>query len=474
MMPRVLATPIAADPRRPRAGVPHRVSADVLEAVSPGPGRDRLAKGEVLVVTTGQQPGLFTGPLYTIHKALSAVALAARLERERQVPVVPVFWVAGDDADFAEANHCAFLDAAGDVHSLVLRERPPDAPQLPLFRERCGEEAARALEDFRTRTPDSEFKTAVLTWLGAAYHPEQNLADAFAEAVNALLASHGLAVFRAHAPSAKRAAQPFLLKALDVVLPDGLSPVLVEGRLGRDRLRASGKDFVTRRSEERFSRTQLEEIARTAPDRLSPNVLLRPAVEAVLFPTVAYCAGPGELQYLPDAAPCHAALGVTPQTPVPRWSGVVIESKVEKVLERHRITVEDLRPPAGALEGRIAKGALPPETLDLLERLRASLTSNYDALAKAAATIDPTLERTVQSARNQALGGTQEIEKKLVASVKRTHDTLTGQVVKARAALYPLGAPQERSLTVASFLSRYGPALVDGLAREVARWTDAL
>ena len=474
MMPRVFATPITADARRPRAGVPHRVSPDVLEAVLPGPGRDRLAKSEVLVVTTGQQPGLFTGPLYTVHKALSAVALAARLERERQVPVVPVFWAAGDDADFAEANHCAFLDAAGDAQSLVLRDRPADAPQLSLFRERCGDEATRALEEFRIKTPDSEFKAAVLSWLGTAYRPDQNLADAFAEAINALLATHGLAVFRAHAPSAKRAAAPSLLKALEVVLPDGLSPVLIEGKLGRDRLRADGKAFVTRRSEERFSRSDLEGIAKTAPDRLSPNVLLRPAVEAALFPTVAYCAGPGELQYLPDAAPCHAALGLTPQTPMPRWSGVLIESKVEKVLERHRITVDDLKPPAGALEGRIAKGALPPETLDLLERLRTSLTADYDALAKAAATIDPTLERTVQSTRNQALGGTQEIEKKLVASVKRTHETLTGQIVKARAALYPLGAPQERSLTVASFLLRYGPALVDELAREVARWTDAL
>ena len=474
MMPRVLATPIAADFHRPRAGIPHRVTGDVLEAVLPGAGRDRLVQRDVLVVTTGQQPGLFTGPLYTIHKALSAIALAARLERERHVPVVPVFWVAGDDADFAEANHCAFLDAAGDAQSIVLRERPADAPQHSLFREMCGDEVTRALEELRAKTPETEFKTKVLQWLDDSYRPDISLSDAFAFALNDLLGSRGLAVFCAHSRTAKRAAAPLLLKALDVVLPDGLSPVLVEGNLGRDRLRADGRMFVTRRSEERFSRADLGGIARTAPERLSPNVLMRPAVEAALFPTVAYCAGPGELQYLPDAAPCHAALGLTPQTPVPRWSGVLIESKVEKVLERHRITVDDLKPPAGALEGRIAKGALPPETLDLLERLRTSLTTDYDALARSAATIDPTLERTVQSTRNQALGGTQEIEKKLVASVKRTHETLTGQIVKARAALYPLGAPQERSLTVASFLLRYGPGLVDELAREVARWTDAL
>jgi uncharacterized protein YllA (UPF0747 family) len=357
---------------------------------------------------------------------------------------------------------------------LVLRERPADAPQLSLFRERCGEDAPRALEELRTRTPDSEFKADVIAWLAGAYRPEHNLADAFADAINALLASRGIAVFRAHAPSAKAAAAPWLLKALGVTLPDGLSPVLVEGKLGRDRLRAEGSAFVTRRSGERFTRAELDGLAKTAPDRLSPNVLLRPAVEAALFPTVAYAAGPGELSYLPDAAPCHAALGVAPQTPVARWSGVLVESKVEKVLERHRITVEDLKPPAGALEGRIARGALPPETLELLEHLRSSLGTEYDGLAKAAAAIDPTLERTVQGARNQALGGTHDIEKKLVASVKRTHETLTGQIAKARAALYPLGTPQERTLTIASFLLRHGPPLLDELAREVARWTDAL
>jgi len=474
MIPRVLATPIPAPRGRPAAGRPRPIAPDVLEAVLPGPGRDRLAAGEVLVVTTGQQPGLFTGPLYTVHKALSAIALAARLERERRVPVVPVFWVAGDDHDFAEANHCAFLDATGDARALVLRTRAADAPQLPLSRETCGADAARALEELRTRTPESEFKAGVLGWLAAAYRAEATLADAFAAAVQDLLGSRGLAVFRAHALPAKRAAAPWVVKALELTLPDGLSPVLVEGRLGRDRLRGDGGAFATRRSGERFTKAQIGEIAATAPDRLSPNVLLRPAVEAALFPTVAYAAGPGELAYFPDTAPCYAALGVAPQAAVPRWSGVLVESRVDKVLERFRIGVDDLKPPAGALEGRIAREELPPRTLELLERLRATLTTDYDALGLAAAAIDPTLERAVQSVRNQALGGTHDVEKKLVAASKRAHETLTAQVVKARAALFPLGAPQERTLTIASFLLRYGPALVDELAREVARWTDAL
>src|SRR6266436_5317581 len=123
MIARILTTPIQKPAGQIPMAQPRRVDRDVLAAVLPGPGRDRLAAGEVLAVTTGQQPGLFTGPLYTVYKALSAIAVARRLERERRVPVVPVFWVAGDDHDFQEANHATFLNTAGEPLTVVLRER---------------------------------------------------------------------------------------------------------------------------------------------------------------------------------------------------------------------------------------------------------------------------------------------------------------------------------------------------------------
>ena len=98
---------------------------------------------------------------------------------------------------------------------------------------------------------------------------------------------------------------------------------------------------------------------------------------------------------------------------------------------------------------------------------------HYQPLATEIARVDPTLERTVQSARNAALAGTHEIEKKLVASLKRANETLAGQLARARAALAPDGKPQERVLTVASLLARYGPGLVDAIETEVARWAGA-
>jgi len=472
VIPRIVATPLAGD-ARPRTLALRRVSADVLAAVLPGPGRDRLGAGEGLVVTTGQQPGLFTGPLYTIYKALSTIAIAARLERERGGPVVPVFWVAGDDHDFAEANHAEFLNSGGDPARIVLRERPPEAPQLPLWRERCAEDVRAALDQLRTGTPETEFKAAVLRWLEAAYRPDASLSDAFADALNALLGSRGLAVFKFHMPSAKRASAPLTLKGLDLTLPDGLTPVLVEAAQGRDRLRADGGAFVTRRSGERFTRAALERLAAEQPERLSPNVLLRPVIEAALFPTVAYAAGPAELEYFPEAAPLYRALEVEAQPAVPRWSGVLVEARVDKLLEKHALTLQDLQGPPGALEGRLVRETLSGELAGTLAALRSGIDGDYRRLAQAVEQVDPTLRRTLESARNAALAGTHDIEKKLVASLKRTNETLLGQIARARAAVFPTGRPQERVLTLASFSIRYGPALLDELATEVARWADA-
>jgi len=473
-MPRIVTTPIAPLELPGRPGEPRRVAPEVLAATLPGPGRDKLGRGAVVAVTTGQQPGLFTGPLYTIYKALSAIALAARLERERGTPVVPVFWVAGDDHDFAEANHAWFVNAAGDLVRIVLRERAADAALAPLAREPCGAEVGAALEQLRAGTPDSEFKAGVLAWLERWYRPDATLAAAFAEALNALLAPRGLAVLCAHDRAAKRVAAPWVMKGLAVTLADGYTPVMVEARQGRDRLQADGDAFVTRRSGERFTRADLERIAAETPERLSPNVLLRPVVEAALLPTVAYAAGPAELGYLPDAAPLYETLGVTRQAPVPRWSGVIVDGRVAKLMERYGLDLAAFDGKPGELEARLVRDELPPETVATLAALRSGIEEQYGRLTRSVVQIDPTLERTVESARHAALAGAQTIEKKLVASLKRLEgETLVRQITRARAAVYPRGQPQERVLTLASFLIRYGPDLLDALGQEVARWTDA-
>jgi len=454
----------------------------------------RLREPGALAVTSGQQPGLFTGPLYTVHKALSTAALAHVLERQWGRPVVPVFWVAGDDHDFAEASETSWLAADGRLVSASLPPRPPDAPLTPMYRLPLGDAIAPALDALGSTLPDTEFRDETLAWLIRHYRPETTVAAAFTGAMAELLAPAGIVCFDGSHPAAKEAAAPLILLALEraaeidddlerqaeaigdtartsgVVLGDGAALAMLEARQGRDRLVAADGAFMTRRGKERFDLAALRRIAASEPTRLSPNVLLRPVIESALLPTVAYLGGPAELRYLALTPPVYRRLGVASQQPLPRWSGVLVEPRVDRILEKFGIELEDLLGPPGALESRLVRSHLPGETVAALESIRTAVEAGYEVLERGATEIDPTLVRPVQSARHQALSGTQEVEKKLVQHLKRRQETELSQITRARTAVQPAGKPQERVLTVAPFIARYGPALVADLAGAIEAW----
>ncbi|HXV86977.1 MAG TPA: bacillithiol biosynthesis cysteine-adding enzyme BshC [Gemmatimonadales bacterium] len=460
---------------------------------------ERLFAPGSLAVTTGQQPGLLTGPLYTIYKALSAAALAAALEARLGRPVIPVFWVAGDDHDFAEGNHCYILNQGNDVERLSLRDRDPTAALVPLYREPVGAEIDRVLEQLASATPSTEFRADALNWLARHYRAEHDLSTAFAQALGELLGSYGVVVFQPAHRAAKTAMAPWLLAALErateldlaladrahhlkesgrpvpIAVGEGVSAVMVEGALGRDRLVMNGAGFVTRRSGEPWSLRDLAALAKEQPERLSPNVLARPAMEAALLPTIAYVGGPGELAYLPQAAPVYRLLGVRPQVPVARWSGLAIEPRIAKVLEKYHLEPQHLNQPEGQLEAALVQSDIPPAASQAIATLRRTVEDEYERLGHAAAEVDPTLRKPVQSAKNQALASLTDVQKRLVSHLKQQNDVLVSQLAKARHNLFPLGQPQERMLTVAPFLVRYGAAFLQdaweacrGYARNLA------
>lgn len=500
------ATPFAPPPTAPWTALAADRTMAVRDPLRPaflaeGPAAARLEqllRGEALCVTTGQQPGLFLGPLYTVYKALSAVAYAEHLEQELRRPVVPVFWVAGDDHDFLESAQTFALSAAGDVERLALPERAADAPLTPMYREPLGPAVLDLLAAFWATQPETEFRPAVEAWLARHYAPDRTVADAFAGAVGELLGGLGVVVFRPTHPSAKAAMAPHLLEALahaasldarladaaaaltgdgrpaPVPVGEGASLVMLEGAAGRDRLLVENGAFHLRRSGERFTLAELALVAERNPERLSPNVLLRPVIEAALLPTVAYVGGPGELAYLPQAAPVYHALGAVPQLAVPRWSGVVLETRTRKVLDRYGITIDDLRAPEGQLEQRLVRGELPPEAVEAIGNLRRTVEREYDVLREAAVAVDPTLRKPVESTRNAALAGVRDVEKRLLSHLKQRNETLVQQLARTRAALFPLAKPQERMLGIPPFLTRYGEDFLTTAAGAVRAWVRGL
>lgn len=494
---RLVATPLAPIAEFP-APREERFDPELLDALVPSAAKEaavaRLRDPSALIVTTGQQPGLLTGPLYTIYKALSAAALARVLERQWQRPIVPVFWVAGDDHDFAEASQVSWIAADGTVRSSTLPPRPSDAPLTPLYREQFGPEIDSILDALAADLPQSEFSERTLSWLRRHYRAGANVAGSFAGALADLLAPSGMVCLESTHPTVKRAASRYLVRALGltreldqdleqrshellslgfdpgVAVGEGATLVMLESAAGRDRLLTDKGGFVTRRSREHFDLATLQRIAAAEPERLSPNVLLRPVIESALLPTVAYLAGPGELKYLALTPPIYERMRVPRQTAVPRWSGVIVEPRVDRVLQKFGIELAALLEPAGALESRLILSRLPEEVTRTMASLRQELVSGYDELARGAAEIDPTLTKSVQGTKNQALAALKDVEKKLVQHLKKRQEVELGQLARARALVLPAGERQERVLTIASFLARYGTLLLDELSESIEGW----
>jgi len=249
---------------------------------------------------------------------------------------------------------------------------------------------------------------------------------------------------------------------------------MVEGRLGRDRLVAQDGRFESRRAGERWTAAELAKLVEREPERFSANVLLRPVIEATILPTLAYAAGPGELAYLPLCDPIYQALGIVPQGRIPRWSGRVLEARVLKTLAKHSLTPDALGREGPKLERELLREEIPAEAKEALAALRDVLEREYQKLARSAAGLDPTLQKTAESARNAALGGVADLEKRLIAHLRKQNDVATAQIARARANLFPLGHPQERVISAVSFLLRYGSAFIEESLAAIGAWAERL
>ena len=456
--------------------------------------RAKLRHPDVLAITTGQQPGLFTGPLYTIHKALSARALASLLERRWQRPVVPVFWLAGDDHDYAEATAAHWLGPDGALMSMALEPRPVAAPQRPMSREPVPARAVELLAELVTALPDGPARDQTIDWLGRHYRTDASLAQAFGGALAEVLGPLGILCFDATAPAAKAAAAPTILAAarrageLDrllvtraadleaagqnpgVKVGDGATLAFLDGPGGRDRLVLDPAGYRTRRGGEMVSDPELARIAREEPTRLSPNVLLRPVIESALLPTVGYVAGPGELRYLALAEALYEPLGVVKQLAVPRWSGVVVEPRVTRSLEKFGATMAELFDGPAQVEQRVLHGLVPPDFDPAFAEARQRIEAGYDRIMAVAKAIDPTLLKPAAATRSGALTGLGDLEKRLLQAQKRRQGEVMAQLDRARTAIRPGGAPQERVIGLPALAGRYGIGFLSELADHIDAW----
>ena len=445
--------------------------ADWLTVLAPafaarGPAAERLeraADGQGFVVTTGQQPGLFGGPLMTFVKALTARALADVLTDLLEVPVAPVFWAATDDADFDEA---AVVSVAGHdgVTPLRLETRGPNG--TPMARTAIGHEIGTLADALRAAcgsSPHARYLDAAL----AAYAEGETIGGAYVALLRAVLEPLGISVLDVSHDAVARAAAPLLTRAarnadpLATAVRERSAAIVAAGyRPQVEEVPGLSLVFVNEGGVKR--RLTIREAVNLGDfaggDFLSSTVLLRPVLERALLPTATYLGGPGEIAYFAQVSAVADALGVARPMIGPRWSTTIVEPRVHRTLEELEITLEELATPHAA-EGRLARARTSPAIESALRALRGDVSSDIDALRRATDGLVPA--RAVDGVERSIAHRIARFERRVLAGVKRRELELMRTVDATRSALFPYGSRQERKLSFIPLLARYGPALVD-------------
>ena len=440
-------------------------------------------------VTTGQQPGLFGGPLYSLYKALTAARLAEELADALGRPVMPLFWVASDDHDWEEANHTHIIDGSNQLLRLTLGDGTPGA-RRPLGRTRLGDGVVEVVEQLAGQFPLNDYHARYVDLLRDSFTPAATMGSAFSTLMAELLRDTPVGLVDAGDPRLKEASRPVLRAeaedpsgaeaalhetaealttlgyGLQVSLLRGAANLFVDSQSGRERLQQAPGGFRLKRSDRHLSRRRIMRLVEESPHALSPNVLLRPVVESSIFPTLAYVGGPGELAYFGQLAGLFRHHGVDMPIVAPRASLLVVEGKVTKVMEKFGITVDDVRE-GEALVSRFARDRLPAEVSGPITRWRDMVESLAQELGDACADLDPGLKGTVVKTRNAGLVALGVLEKKMVRAVKRRNQTTWSQIDKARINLWPDGKSQDRVLSPMQYLLRYGDGFVSMARREI-------
>jgi bacillithiol synthase len=448
---------------------------------------DALGRDDSFAVVTGQQVGLFTGPVYTIYKALTARALAVWLtERFPSYTFVPVFWMETEDHDLVEADTAAYIDAANDlktVHAFV-----DEAVRAVNLRAVGGITFDAGIDDAVTRMLADSLQTEFTPWvkdlLARSYREGATFSSAFASFFHALLPDAGIVLLDPSDPALKQLLVPVLLQELDTHPVSGEEVIKRSAELeeryhaqikpravnlflthkgGRHAIEPGETGFFLRGTRQRFTHEELVEIATSQPELFSPNVLLRPVFQDYLLPTAAYVAGPAEVSYFAQLQPVYDHFKVPMPIIAPRASLTLVEKKIQKVVDKFDLSYASLfEDPDAIYRGMTAQDG-EGTGLRQLEEFKTRISDMLPELTAIAGGIDTNLAepaRTTMAAIERSLD---VFATKAFNAHKQRDTVVRRQLEKMQVYTAPGGKPQERVYSIVTFLNKYGPALIADL-----------
>ncbi len=442
-----------------------------------------LCQPGAAAVVTGQQAGFFGGPLFVLWKALATVVVAKRLEAERGTPVVPVFWVASDDHDFAEVRATTVVDAAGALRTL--RYSPRQEPVgLPAWDIRLDDTVTGLVDELARALPAGLGRDETLELVRSCYRPGESLGSAFASLVSRVLPE--LVVLDPADEALKRLTAPVLARELAEASPSSRLaleagqallaagyhqqvPVrpgflnlfaIVDGQ--RRALAIENGTVEVRGTRERWPTAEALARLEREPSAWSPGALLRPIVQDALLPTAAYVAGPAEIAYHAQIGPVYGHFDVPRPVLLPRPSLTLVEPQQARALEAEGLTLAEL---AGDPERLVSRWAREdyPDVEAAFAAAREAVTRELGAVETALGAHDPTLRSAAAAARGRALHQVDGLQEKALRALKKRDQGRAERLRRTRDVLLPGGALQERGLGLIGLVARHGLAIVETL-----------
>lgn len=447
-----------------------------------------LRNPDTLVVVGGQQAGLFSGELLVIYKAVTILHAAKAAEAALGRPVVPVFWIAGEDHDWDEVNHITLLNQQQELTRISLNRTDPDEQRTSVSRIPVVNWQS-VITQLDATLLDTEFKTTIMDQLRQFADRSATLTDFFAQMMAWLFGAQGLVLLDSDDPELRKLEGPLFerlveqrdtltsayMQAKAQVEQLGYAPqvevhefginLFVYTEQGERTLLYRSKDggFADRKGKHHYSETDLLTLAAKRPEALSNNVLTRPLMQEFLLPVLHTVLGPGELSYWGLLKPAFAALGMQMPILLPRKSFTLIEGTVAKHMRKYHLSFDDvLHRFAEAKENWLREqDQLGLE--DLFNETKEKFRQIYEPVVQSVSTVNPGMAKLANVNMMKILEQMEFLEARSTDAYRSQFDASIRQWDRIALSLAPAGKLQERTYSVLAYLVKYG----DGWLQEL-------
>lgn len=450
---------------------------------------ERLAESDAVAVVTGQQLGLFGGPLYTLLKAITAIQLSERIERDTGRPVVPVFWLEGEDHDLAEVSSTYVLrgNELDSARYDGTTESHKEIPE-PVGRIAFDASITAVVDKFAEILTPTEFSKEVMELVRACYREGETFLSSFARLMSKLFKDSGLVLVSGDDPRLKELARPVFRKELKEYeksahliqlasqklednyhvqvqsRPTSIFLLTDEGRRAV-RPNSTGDGFTC--GSKVYTLDELLSLLESKPELFSPNVVLRPIVQDTILPTAAYIAGPGEISYFAQFRTIYEWAGVPMPIVYPRASVTVLEPKIQKVLNRLELSIPDFENTPEQLFHTNVLASMDIDAAAIFARASQHIHDAVNTVAPAIESVDRSLVRTAEATRTILLKEWNKLQDRVIKAEKRRHDMTLDQILRTKVHLFPRGNMQERTISPLYFSNKYGLDFVTRLLHEI-------